>query len=418
MRVTVDKMVIGGSCLSEIPTSDGGKKKAFVSGAIPGETVEAEITEEKKDYALLKTVSVFKPSTHRVNPFCMHYGVCGGCNMQHIDIEYQRKLKASMLCDAFLREGIKTPEINIVSGIDKGYRARVLLHDGGFLARKSNKTIPIDFCPCATDEINSYLKEMPFSDRPSGKIRLFGDKRIVTENECLASSKKIIIARCPSEETGDFRSYKTKYKKGYKKAKARYEGTVSGSSTEGKICLLGKTITFDTLGFFQSNLDLLEKSLPLITGGLSGENALDLYSGSGLFSSFLSDSFKNVCLVEHNKGSVVFAEKNLNGSKHVSYGVSGSVWTKFHADKIVKEKGPFDVVVVDPPRTGIEKEALEWLCKSDTQSIRSLSCDAATHARDAKYLLESGYKLLSLYLLDFFPQTSHIESLAYFEKLL
>ena len=82
---------------------------------------------------------------------------------------------------------------------------------------------------------------------------------------------------------------------------------------------------------------------------------------------------------------------------------------------ILKKEGPFDAVVIDPPRSGMENEVCQWLCKNKTNQIRSISCNAATHARDAKKLIQSGYKLTKLFLLDFYPQTAHIESLAYFE---
>ena len=82
---------------------------------------------------------------------------------------------------------------------------------------------------------------------------------------------------------------------------------------------------------------------------------------------------------------------------------------------ILAKNGPFDAVVIDPPRSGMEKEVCDWLCKNKTGQIRSVSCDPSTHARDALKLVKSGYELTKLYLLDFYPQTAHIESLAYFE---
>ncbi len=132
---------------------------------------------------------------------------------------------------------------------------------------------------------------------------------------------------------------------------------------------------------------------------------------------FLADLFENVVLVEHNRDALVFAEQNLAGKKHESFGLSGETWTKYHAQTFVERNGAFDAVVVDPPRSGMEKSVRKWLSESGIPSIRSLSCDIATQARDVKFLVRNGgYKLKELYLLDFYPQTGHIESLAVLEK--
>ena len=135
-----------------------------------------------------------------------------------------------------------------------------------------------------------------------------------------------------------------------------------------------------------------------------------MYSGCGSISVFLKDKYKNVSLVEHNRDALVYAEKNMNGLTHTSYGLSGASWVKNCASFCP----PFDACVVDPPRSGMEKEVLDYLCKSKIPYIRSLSCDPSTHARDCERLIKAGYRLEKIYLLDFYPHTSHIESLAIF----
>ena len=163
-------------------------------------------------------------------------------------------------------------------------------------------------------------------------------------------------------------------------------------------------------GFFQSNLQVLSKSIEKVTDFLSGENVLDMYAGCGTFSVFLKDKFEKITLVEHNRDALLFAEQNLSGKNHISFGLSGEKWAQ------EQKNSNFDAVVIDPPRSGIEKGVMEFLKKSEIPVIRSVSCDPATHARDAKQLTESGRTLEKLFLLDFYPQTSHIESLAWFLK--
>ena len=142
---------------------------------------------------------------------------------------------------------------------------------------------------------------------------------------------------------------------------------------------------------------------------------MDLYSGCGTFSAFLADSFNEVQLVEHNRDALVFAEQNLFGKKHVSFGQSGEQFVKMRRE-LIKHPESFDAVVVDPPRSGIERGVTDWLIAEKTHQIRAVSCDPATQARDVSRLVRGGYTLTRLYLLDFYPQTSHIESLACLEN--
>lgn len=414
--VTAEKMVAGGDCIGSL-----NGKKVFIPYAIPGEKLEVEITNDARDYCNSKIINVIEPSEKRVMPFCPLYTTCGGCNMQHIESSYQRELRSQILKDAFEHEGIEVGSIEIIAGADKGYRSRFQFHDGGLMGKRSNDIIHLEMCPCATEEINHYLKEVPFEQRPEGRIHVFGAKHISNVPD---GYDKILIA----ENTDSDRRVKNNFRKQQKttpggrklkkqkQIKARYGGTTLNEATLCQVELLGKKLNFDIQGFFQSNLEVLEKSIPLVTGGLEGKNVLDMYSGCGTFSVFLSDKFEKVTMVEHNKSAIVFAEQNMVGTKHESFGLSGAVWTKYHAENVIKQGGEFDAVIIDPPRSGMEKEVCQWLQKSGIPHIRSVSCDIATHARDIKFLIRAGYRLEKLYLLDFYPQTGHIESLAILEK--
>lgn len=400
--IITEKMVFGGDCIGKI-----NGKTVFVPYSLPGEELEIEITRETRDYCNARIVKIITPSPHRTEPFCPHYGICGGCTLQHADPEYQTELRKSVLKDAFLREGLDVPEIKVIAGNPREYRSRFQFHDGGLMRRMSNEIIPIDFCPCASKEINAYLSETPFEKRPAGRIHVFGSEKLI-------SHKGIAVAR-EMRESGS-QMEKISGKKHAKKIRPRFEGTVPVAENQCTVEISGKKITFDAQGFFQSNMEVLEKSVALITGGLEGNHVLDMYSGCGTFSVFLADRFNHVTMVEHNKGAVVFAEQNLAGKSHESYGLSGETWVKYHAEKCIASHGKFDAVVIDPPRSGMEKSVCQWLTKSGIPKIRSVSCDPATLARDIRFLLRGGYKISDLYLLDFYPQTCHIESLACLEK--
>ena len=168
---------------------------------------------------------------------------------------------------------------------------------------------------------------------------------------------------------------------------------------------------------------MLEKTIPLLLKDFENlpknSRLLDMYAGVGTLSCFAQKFFQEIYLVEHNKKALAFAKENLetndfsknqNKKKILTFSQSGE---KFVSTKWAKEF--FDVLIIDPPRSGIEKPVLSWIVDKKIPIIRYLSCDPVTHSRDAKILLEAGYQCKKLYLLDFYPQTSHIESLSYFE---
>ncbi len=404
--VTAEKMVCGGDCLAHL-----NGKNIFIPFAIPGEKYEIEITKELRDYAIAKITRIVEASPHRVEPFCPHYGICGGCNMQHISPDYQRTLRTSILKDCFEREGIVIEEIIPVYGSDKGYRSRIQLTNGGFNEKQSNNIISLLNCSVATPELNEYFKETVQAFRPKGRVHLFGDSRVAGEEKVKIADESVNAKR------NDVKTYKKNSGKTLKnKVKHRFAGTTSDISNACDVSILNKNIKFNVQGFFQSNLEVLEKTIEQVTYNLEGNNVLDMYAGCGTFSVFLADRFNKTTMVEHNRDALVYAEMNMNGKNHETYGLSGEKWAKEIAPSTLAQQGNFDAVVIDPPRSGMEKEVNQWLCHNKTFQIRSVSCDPATHARDAAKLIKAGYRLSKLFLLDFYPQTAHIESLAYFEN--
>ena len=397
--IITDKMTFGGKCIAKI-----NGKSVFVPFSIPGEKIEVEIVSSKKDYDVAKIVNIIESSPHRVEPACKYYGICGGCNMMHIESSFQQELRKNVLKDCFARNGIKTPAIQVLSSAPLGYRSRFQLNNGGLSKRSENEIVPIDFCPIAEKPINNWLSNNPFGKRPKGRCHLFGSEKMVSSN----NEKKYGQAAIISEENSF-----NKTEKKSKNIKKVYSGTIINPSDVVSVNILGKKISFDVKGFFQSNLQVLESAIKEVCRGLVGESVLDMYAGCGTFSVFLADFFKKVTLVEHNRDALVFAAQNLAGKNYELIGLSGEKWVSSLSKNDEKK---FDAVVIDPPRSGMEVEVRKWLCSSNIPQIRSVSCDPATHARDVKELVSYGYRLEKLFLLDFYPNTSHIESLAVLKK--
>ena len=407
MTIITEKMVFGGKCLGKI-----NGKNIFVPYTIPGEKVEINITESNKDYDNAEIVRILENSPHRVQAPCRYYEKCGGCNMMHIEPAYQKQLRTTMLTDIFRQNGIDIAgKTQIIEGPDFNYRCRFQLNDGGLSQKKSNVVIKVEECLCAENKVNEYLKKTAQASetRPSGRSHLFGSSfsedqlKISLEDKAGKADKKTLITG------GGKKAKKLKIKEN-----RYFAGTLASPENTMTVTLGGHKLSFDIRGFFQSNLFVFEKVCKLITELLpGGKNILDMYSGCGSISSFLTEKYENVVLVEHNRDALVYAETNLSGHKHTSYGLSGAAFVKNCSAGLPQ----FDACVIDPPRSGMEKEVREWLCQSKIPFILSLSCDPATHARDCSYLIKAGYNLKQIYLLDFYPNTSHIESLSVFEAV-
>ena len=378
ITLKTEKMLAGGDCLAKL---DG--KSVFVRGALPEETVKVRITADKGDFFTAEIDELIEPSKERIEPPCPFYGDCGGCNLQIASIDYQRKLKAEILRDSLLRAGLKLeelPEIKITGGEPFGYRNRFQFHNGGLKKKAADEIVYINDCLVAVPEIREYLKTNRLNQQERSHL--------------FASNGKVM---------------QTKDSDG--KKSGRFAGMRINEENICTVNVAGKVIQFDVHGFFQSNLEMLETTVRKITENLGGFRVADIYAGVGTFSVYLADLFKEVYLVEHNREAIVLAERNLANAKarHESYGISGAKWPEMQASR-----QDFDAVVIDPPRSGMEKAVRNWIISKKVPVVRALSCDPVTFARDASDLCRNGYTFESLEILDFYPQTSHIETIATF----
>ena len=354
----------------------------FVDGSAPGETVICRITENHRSWLRAQIVEIEKASPDRTAPACPYYGLCGGCNLQHLDYPSQLTAKAKILKDVFFRiGGFEIPE-PLTSGQSSNqweYRNRIQLHcissQYGFKAKKSNEIIPVSDCPVADPGIRNFLKSGQLFSPPPEKDRF------------------TVYARA-----GLFLS--------------------EGGIQRGKTQVLDRELILDAGVFFQSNGMMLEKlvtDLREITLGLSAEARnlpmADLYCGVGTFAVFLGEFFPHADLVEENKTALTLTRENLPPL------VSGNFFAQKTEDWIKNaDCSRYGFIIADPPRQGLSPAVSRRLAAAGPPFFAYVSCDPATLARDSKILLEGGYELADLRLYDFYPQTSHIESLAFFAK--
>lgn len=378
LEINIEKIVYGGDGLAR--TESGA---VFVPLTAPGERVRVEVLEQRKGFARAKLREVLEPSPDRRVPPCKYYGICGGCQLQHLSYDAQLRVKAEFIRESLARIGhIEWAEpIEIIAGPEFGYRSRVRLQVDrkhtpprvGFYEAKSHRVCDVDECLLATPEVNGALKSFR-----EGVETTSSDREI----EILAGSDATV-------ET------------------VRYPEAPSPRVLQQA----GETaLEYDARSFFQVNRFLVERLAGLACGGERGEVALDLYGGVGLFSSAMAANFTRVVCVESNAHSSRLARQNLSlaGLKNVEcVTADAGDWLKHQS----RESGNADFVLLDPPRAGAGAAITREIVRLKPSRLKYVSCDPTTLARDLKDLVGSGYLISSVVGLDLFPQTTHVETI-------
>jgi 23S rRNA (uracil1939-C5)-methyltransferase len=379
MVLTVEKLASGGDGIAFL-----NGKVVFIPFTIPGETHRCEIVSQSKDYLRARSVETLVASPSRVAAPCPLFGLCGGCNLQHMDYPKQLEHKKAFARESLLRIARFDPgDLVIRFGAPYGYRNRVQVHISsdqgiGFMKAESSETLRARGCPVCVSPIDTWLRRENKKSKPARDVEsrigkrerfaLFGqDERLYIEGETAFAKAKV--------------------------------GTLEYRFPMGH--------------FFQSNLDLTSILVDEAVRGLSGAHAADLYSGAGLFSARLAQSFEQVTLVESDTVSLESARYNLPSGKGKFHGMDVEDWVRANLGKAKKGQGTrFDWVVLDPPRTGLSAAVKEWLLAADIGGMTYVSCDLSTFSRDLGVFLASGWKIESLELYDFYPQTGRLEALS------
>lgn len=370
-------------------------KAVFVRYGLPGERVQARITQEKKRFAFADTVEVIEASRERVTPVCPHFGVCGGCHWQHVTYKEQLHIKMQIVAEQFARvAGITELPIQpwIIATNVYGYRVHATFHGSnggylGFVGADGRNVVRIDTCPILRDDLNDAFERFKMRRRmypPEERLRLqVGDDGTVTS------------AHMMSDEEDDDHAV----------------GRDGDSAGVVAYTIKGRTFRCSAGAFFQVNPPQAEHLIDQALARLDlrgGETVLDLYSGGGLFSAFIAPHVEKVIAVEGAPLSVEDARVNLAEFDNIELRAGGV------EDMIGGVKA--DAALVDPPRAGMKPASMTALIACEPKRIAYVSCDPATLARDAKRLIEAGYALTDVQPVDMFPQTYHIECVAGFVR--
>lgn len=386
----------------------------LIKGAIPGETVQAVIEEDRKDYSIASVTKIIEPSPNRIKPGCKLFGVCGSCHLQHITYKRQIGLKEQVLQDSLKRLGkIETELSQPLAGQNPwNYRFRAQFKAGsgkiGFFKEKTREIVHVERCPLMVDEINDYLRKTDellknsadFTKDISEIHISYGDVAValikISSKHAVTGCDKLAAMFLDTGFGGICIEASNKRLLKYKTQHITLE-------------LEGLKYTISPMSFFQSNWKLNQVLVKFIRDSLQPLNSkrvLDLYSGAGNFSLPVAFDADEVIAVEENPYAVKDGRRNLkiNGIKNCRF-IHSSVET-------LQPKEQVHILMLDPPRTGLTNRLINNILHMMPEQIVYVSCNPATLARDLKKLLEK-YDIESIRLVDFFPQTYHIESLVF-----
>ncbi len=403
-ELILEKFTYGGDAMGRLPDS----RAVFVPFGLPGERVHVRLTEEKKNFARGKIVEILEPSLERITAKCIHFGECGGCHYQNFPYEKQVQAKTDILVDQLKRIGkIEDPPVKPMVPCPNqwNYRNHVqfsLDRDGkvGFQMPNSNRVIPISECHLPESSINDFWPQLEFE--PETNIERVS-LRLGAEDDLM------LVLESQSSETPEL-----EIEAGISIAHV-YEGNavVLVGSDHILMSILGRDFKVSAASFFQVNTVMAGKMVEHLLANLpisQSTTLIDVYCGVGLFSAFLAPKCGRVIGIESSESACEDFAVNLDEFDNVEL-------YEDEAEAVIPhlEAKP-DIVLVDPPRAGLDKAVVDGILKLGPSLIAYVSCDPSTLARDAARLINGGYKLKEVTPFDLFPQTYHIESISIFER--
>jgi len=420
-NVQLEKLTYGGDAMGRLP--DG--RAVFVPFGLPGERVRIRLVHEKKNFAKAELLEVLEPSLQRIVPKCKHFfsplhdtegvgegpGFCGGCHYQYLPYEAQLEAKTEILRDQLQRIGkIENPPVQPMVACPRtwNYRNHVQFH----LTKEGNlgyvSPLPmgegvgvraITECHLPELPINELWPQLEFEpdapfDRVSIRTGADDDLMLILESDQLEAPELEL-------EAGISVVHLTED-----------DALVMAGEDHIVLQVLERDFKVSAGSFFQVNTVMAEKMVEHLLNKLTlpAKTILDVYCGVGLFSAFLAPKFERLIGIELSPSACEDFTVNLDEFDHVELyeGRAEDVIPHLEVEQVI--------VLVDPPRAGVDKVALDAIRELAPDVIAYVSCDPSTLARDAARLAASGYQMVDITPFDLFPQTYHIESISIFKK--
>ncbi|HEV3156929.1 MAG TPA: 23S rRNA (uracil(1939)-C(5))-methyltransferase RlmD [Candidatus Baltobacteraceae bacterium] len=414
----------------------------FVWGPLPGEHARVRVSEVKSNYAIGELVERLETSPDRAEPFCEVFGVCGGCQLQHLAYPAQLQWKRRLVAEALARiGGLERERVLPTIGMSepRAYRNKMSLVVGGtaqarefgFYEAGTHDLVPIHSCPIVMPQLDHTIESFRTLANEKSFAGAFREVRHVvarvgrTEGKVvvalssrerspeLAESAEQIVAALPGV-TGLCNSFHP-----------ASENAVLGRTT---VLLTGEPEIEETIrgihfrvsssSFFQVNAVMVTRILDLLAPHVPQQRIIfDLYCGAGTFSLVFAKLGARVVGIEENPGAVAEAIENAqrNGLADRVVFLPGRVERTIRSKPTSSMLRSAEVVFLDPPRKGSDQATLDAIVEAHPQRVWYLSCNPATLARDLVVLTAGGYRLNIVQPFDMFPQTGHVEALAFLD---
>ena len=387
-------------------------KIVFVKNALPLEEVEIKITKSNSKILEADVTKYIKKSDLRIEEVCPYYGECGGCNLLHMSYDNQLKYKYNKVVNILEKYADISKElINPIVSESKqfGYRNKVTLkvdNKVGYFKDKTNTIVHIEKCLLLNDKINEIISY----------INNYGNINGVSEIVIKSMSKDENILILYAFDKNNYVSFVDYIKKFIDNIVVVYKNNIIYNCGKSNIIarLNNKKFNVNPLSFFQVNINqtinLYDKIADYVKK-MSNSILLDLYCGTGSIGQYLSEYLKEIIGVEIVKEAILNARQNanMNKIKNTKYYVGDT------KDILKDNKFKVDIVIVDPPRAGLDKTVVDDLLKINSKSLIYVSCDPLTLARDIK-ILKNNYEIKDISLFDMFPNTYHVETVCIMER--
>jgi len=434
--ITIKKIGINGEGIGYYK-----RQAVFVDGVIPPEEVVVKINKLKKGYAEAEVVRIKKKAFYRRKPFCKHYGVCGGCQLQHVEYEEQQRLKEDLLKQAFERyttldlEKIEFHPFNpLVNSSYYRHKSQMPVrntNDGlvtGLYKKGTNELVDVLSCPVQNQDINRVNQAVLeicdtheiFAFDPTdmrGLLRYIVTRKssatgeiqvtlvVTIFNKALLTAAKDIINVPGVVSVAISKNHDAKNHEIFGETYEILEGKATIEERMGDI-----VYALNPKAFYQLNPEEAEKMYQYVETLLdkSSESLLDLYTGSGAMALYLSKHFKQVIGIDLSQESIESAKHNARLNK-----IENTEFKQGDAYEVLQDlynrKLSFDTVVFDPPRTGLDDKLIDLLMRKPIKQMIYVSCNPSTLAKNIKTLSRK-YHVKSVMPFDMFPQTSHVET--------
>jgi len=400
--IQLNNFTYGGDAIGRLP--DG--RAVFVPFGLPGERVRIRLVHEKKNFARGELLEVLESSPQRINAKCVHFGECGGCHYQPLPYETQLEAKTEILRDQLRRIGkIENPPVQPMISCPNpwNYRNHMQFHltnEGrlGYVGANGHTIIPITECHLLNDTIDTLWPQLEFEvDTPIDRVSLRTD----------ADDDLMLIL-----ESDELEAPELELEAGISVVHLTEEDALVMAGEDHLVMqVLERAFHVSAGAFFQVNTVMAEKMVTHLLEKLPlpAKTILDVYCGVGLFSAFLAPKCERLIGIELSPSAFEDFAVNLDEFDHVELyeGAAEDVIPHLEVEQAI--------VLVDPPRAGVDKRALDGIRALDPPVIAYVSCDPSTLARDAARLIAGGYRLVNVTPFDMFPQTYHIESISLFE---